>query len=54
MPINRKKMAALKKKYGSERGERIYYAMEQKEKSKRKRGKHKARRRGGAKKGKKR
>lgn len=32
MPINQKKMAALKKQYGPEKGERIYYAMEQKEK----------------------
>ena len=36
MPINQKKMAALKKQYGPEAGERIYYAMETKEKKKRK------------------
>lgn len=37
MPINRKKMAALKKEYGPKKGEEIYYAMEQKAKSKSKR-----------------
>ncbi len=36
MPINRKKMAALKKKYGAKKGERIYYALEMKAKKKRK------------------
>jgi len=46
MPVNKSLMAKLKKKYGSEKGERIYYAMEQKAKSKKKRGKHKAKRRG--------
>lgn len=40
MPVNRKKMAALKKQYGDEEGERIYYALEQKEKN-RKKGKRK-------------
>ena len=34
MPVNKKKMAALKKQYGKEKGERVYYAMEQKEKQK--------------------
>lgn len=46
MPINKSKMKALKEKYGAEKGERIYYALEQKEKSKRKRGKHKAKHKG--------
>lgn len=45
-------MAALKREYGTEKGERIYYAMEQKEKSKKKRGKHKTRRKGSPRKGK--
>lgn len=40
MPVNRKKMRALKEQYGEEKGERIYYAMEEKEKKrKRKKGK---------------
>ena len=34
MPINKKKMAALKKEYGVEKGKRIYYALEQKAKKK--------------------
>lgn len=42
MPINQKKMASLEKQHGKEEGEHIYYALEQKEKSKRKRGRHKA------------
>lgn len=29
MPINRKKMTAMKKEYGAKKGERVYYAMEQ-------------------------
>lgn len=36
MPVNRKKMAALKEQYGAEKGERIYYALEQKEKKRKK------------------
>jgi hypothetical protein len=32
MPVNQKKMRALKKEYGPDKGERVYYAMEQKEK----------------------
>ena len=34
MPINEKKMEALKQEYGNKKGEDIYYAMEQKEKDK--------------------
>lgn len=30
MPVNRKKMKALKEEYGAEKGENIYYAMENK------------------------
>lgn len=30
MPINRKKMAALKQQYGKEKGEQVYYALEKK------------------------
>ena len=37
MPVNKKKMAALKKQYGAEKGEDIYYAMETKAKHKKKR-----------------
>jgi len=36
MPVNRKKMRNLKAEYGSERGERIYYAMENQAKHKHK------------------
>src|SRR6056300_2078741 len=32
MPVNKDKMKAMKKEYGSEKGERVYYAMENKEK----------------------
>jgi len=32
MPVNKEKMEAMKKQYGSEKGERVYYAMENKEK----------------------
>src|SRR6056300_485985 len=32
MPVNKDKMEAMKKEYGSEKGERVYYAMENKEK----------------------
>ena len=43
MPVNRKKMAALKKEYGDKKGKEIYYAMENKakKKSKKKTGKGK-------------
>lgn len=34
MPINKKKMNALKKEYGKKNGENIYYALEQKKKNK--------------------
>lgn len=36
MPINEKKMAALKKQYGAKKGKEIYYKMENKSKSERK------------------
>ena len=36
MPVNQKKMKALKKEYGSKKGENIYYALENKAKHKRK------------------
>lgn len=39
MPVNETKMAAMKKQYGSKKGERAYFAMEQKEKGRRKKGK---------------
>jgi len=32
MPVNKDKMKAMKKEYGSEKGEQVYYAMENKEK----------------------
>lgn len=35
MPINKKKMSALRKEYGKAKGTRIYYMMENKEKKKR-------------------
>jgi hypothetical protein len=38
MPVNKKKMAALVKEYGEKKGKEVYYAMEQKEKSKKKGG----------------
>lgn len=44
MPVNRKKMKALKKEYGAKKGEEIYYRMENKEKHKGKRPKSKKRR----------
>ena len=31
MPVNRKMMKAIKDKYGKEKGESIYYAVEQKQ-----------------------
>lgn len=36
MPVNRKKMSALKAEYGKDKGENIYYAMENKAKAKKK------------------
>lgn len=37
MPVNQKKMNALKKEYGAKKGEEVYYAMENKAKQKAKR-----------------
>lgn len=34
MPVDRKKMNALKEEYGPKKGEEIYYAMEAKERGK--------------------
>lgn len=34
MPINKSKMKALKSQYGSSKGENVYYALEQKAKTK--------------------
>jgi hypothetical protein len=39
MPINKKKMAALKKEYGPQKGEAIYFAQETIAKKKRKKNK---------------
>jgi hypothetical protein len=36
MPVNQKKMEALKKEYGIKKGKDVYYALEQKEKNKKK------------------
>lgn len=36
MPVDKKKMAAMKETYGAEKGEKVYYAAEQKAKSKKK------------------
>lgn len=36
MPVNQKKMKAMKKEYGSKKGKQVYYALEQKQKSKQK------------------
>lgn len=36
MPVNKNKMAALKKEYGAKKGEDVYYAMENKAKHKKK------------------
>ncbi len=30
MPVNQKKMKALKKEYGTKKGEQVYYALESK------------------------
>lgn len=38
MPVNRKEMKSLKDQYGAKKGESIYYALENKRKSKPKRG----------------
>lgn len=34
MPVNKKKMAALKKQYGAKKGKEVYYALEKKAKKK--------------------
>ena len=34
MPVNKKMMKNMKKEYGKEKGERVYYAMENKRKHK--------------------
>lgn len=34
MPVNKKKMASLKKQYGAKKGEDVYYAMEAQSKKK--------------------
>lgn len=34
MPINQKKMKALKKEYGAKKGKSVYYALENKQKAK--------------------
>ena len=36
MPVNVKKMKALKRQYGSKKGENVYYAMEMKDKKRKK------------------
>jgi hypothetical protein len=36
MPVNEKKMKALKKEYGTKKGKDVYYAMENKAKAKKK------------------
>lgn len=36
MPVNKKKMKALKKEYGAKKGEDVYYALENKAKKKKK------------------
>lgn len=36
MPVNKKKMKNMKKQYGEKKGKKVYYATEQKEKSKKK------------------
>ena len=36
MPVNVKKMKALKSQYGSKKGENVYYAMEMKDKKRKK------------------
>lgn len=39
MPVNRKEMNSLKKQYGAKKGEKIYYALENKKKQKPKKSK---------------
>jgi hypothetical protein len=41
MPINKKMMASMKKQYGKKTGERVYYAVEAKQKATAKKGKKK-------------
>lgn len=36
MPINKKMMQEMKKRYGKDKGERVYYAVEQKQKQEKK------------------
>lgn len=36
MPVNKSKMAAMKKEYGTKKGEEVYYATEMKNKKKKK------------------
>ena len=36
MPVNKKKMVAMKKEYGAKKGEQVYYALENKNKKKKK------------------
>ena len=36
MPINKKEMSAMKKEYGEKKGEQVYFAKENKEKSNKK------------------
>lgn len=38
MPVNQKKMRALKKEYGAKKGKSVYYAMENKQKQAKKKG----------------
>lgn len=39
MPVNKKMMQKMKKEYGSEKGKKIYYAVEMKQKASKKKGK---------------
>lgn len=41
MPINKKKMNALKKQYGEKKGKEVYFSMETQQKFKTKKGKKK-------------
>ena len=36
MPVNKKKMAAMKKEYGAKKAKEVYYAVENKQKQKKK------------------
>ena len=38
MPVNKSMMASMKKKYGKKQGESVYYAVEAKQKSAKKKG----------------